>query len=346
MGKYEAIAEVLRQEINAHKYEYGSRFPSEMDLMDRFGVNPKTINKAVSLLVAEGLLKRGIRGSGTHVRSYDAFPRFRIAYVGMFYHPYYVRILHGIQRAALSENCLVDVVSTPAELQGITLEKIRNSDIKGIITHGCGPISDARIPVLNLEEESENVRFPDYVTCNSYQGGYEMMKQLIERGHREIVILTYISDTRARIEGFLDAMREAGISDPEKRVYTSIQTTKYDMGELYEAMKADHPGFTAVASTSDNNIFHFVSLLEKNRIPWRGKLALTGFGNVSGISNLLPIASVDQHPYHIGVRAFQAIMRKIADPKLVVQEQINIELVGLENIPVLNRHKKRGKTRR
>ena len=333
MGKYEAIAEVLRQEINAHKYEYGSRFPSEMDLMDRFGVNPKTINKAVSLLVAEGLLKRGIRGSGTHVKAYDAFPRMRIAFIGMFYHPYYAQILHGIEQAALAENCLVDVLSLGVGQHGILLERVRNSDIRGIITYGYGPINMERMPIIYLEEEADGMSYPDYVACNSYQGGYEMMKKLIECGHREIVILTHMTDNRLRISGFLDAMREAGIASPEKRIYSSIQKSKYDMGELYAKMKEDFPGFTAVASTSDNNIFHFVSLLEKKRIPWRGKLALTGFGNVSGISNLLPIASVDQHPYHIGVRTFQALMRKIADPELIVQEKINIELVGLENIP-------------
>ena len=340
MGKYEDIAGILRREIQERKYEYGSRFPSEMDLVDRFGVNAKTINKAVSLLVAEGLLKRGIRGSGTHVKAYDAFPRLRIAFIGLFYHPYYTQILHGIEQAALAENCLVDVFSLVGEQHGIVMEKIRNSDIKGIITYGCGTIHADRIPVVYLEEDASGIYFPDYVACNSYQGGYEMMKKLIEYGHREIVILAYLSDNRQRIAGFLDAMQEAGISDPEKRVYTSIQMTRYDMSELYEKMKADHPGFTAVASTNDDNIFHFVSLLEKKHIPWRGKLALAGFGNVSGISNLLPIASVDQHPYHIGVRTFQALMRKIADPELIVQEKINIELVGLENIPVLNQKKK------
>lgn len=333
MRKYEYIADVLRREIQERKYEYGSRFPSEMDLGDRFEVNVKTINKAVSLLVSEGLLKRGIRGSGTHVKAYDAFPRLRIAFIGPFYHPYYVQILHGVEQAALAENCLVDVFSMPGEQHGIVMEKIKNSDIKGIITYGCGMIHADRIPIMYLEDDACGISFPDYVVCNSYQGGYEMMKKLIEYGHREIVILSHMFDNRQRISGFLDAMREEGIPDPEKRVYSSIQSSRYDMSELYEKMKTDHPGFTAVASTSDNNIFHFISLLEKKYIPWHGRMALTGFGNVPGISDLLPIASVDNHPYHIGIRIFQGLMRKIADPELVIQEKINIELVGLENIP-------------
>lgn len=335
MGKHENIAGILRREIQEHKYEYGSRFPSETALADRFGVNAKTINKAVSLLVAEGLLKRGIRGSGTHVKAYEAFPRMRIAFTGGFHHPYYAKILNGVAQTALAENSLVDVLGHGYEQHSMIMEKIRNSDIRGIIAMRYGSVHAAGIPVMYVDEGPDDIFSPDYVTCNSYQGGYEMMKKLIEAGHREIVILASMTDTRQRIDGFLDAMREAGIPDPEKRVYISIRESRYDMRELYGKMKADYPGFTAVASTSDDNIYHFVSLLEKEHFPWREKLTLTGFGNVSGISDLLPIASVDQQPYHIGARAFQALMRKIADPKLVIHEKINIELVGLENIRVI-----------
>ena len=165
----------------------------------------------------------------------------------------------------------------------------------------------------------------------------EMMKNLLERGHRNIIILAYSTDTKQRIRGFLDALREAGTADPEKRVYASRQTSEYDTEMNYRKMQQEYPGFTAVAATNDNIIFRLVSMLEKKKIPWRGKLALTGFGNVSGISDLLPIATVDQHPYHIGVRAFQAMLRKIAEPELEIREKIPIELVGLEHIPVIGK---------
>lgn len=229
------------------------------------------------------------------------------------------------------------VINPRPEHYSNVVEKLKNSDIKGIICNPSGPIDDDRMPVLYLDDESGGDYYGNYVTCDSYQGGYEMMKSLLERGHRNIVILGYAADTKQRLDGFLDAMREAGIVNPEKRVYTSIELSGYDSEVIYREMKNDFPGFTAVAATSDNTIFNLIKLLEKQKIEWRGKIAMTGFGNVSGISDLLPIATVDQHPYHIGVRAFQALMRKIAEPELEIREKIPIELVGLEHIPVIGK---------
>lgn len=48
--------------LAAGKYPGGTRFPSEYELAERFGVHKITANKAVSLLVNEHLLKRGSRG--------------------------------------------------------------------------------------------------------------------------------------------------------------------------------------------------------------------------------------------------------------------------------------------
>lgn len=337
MEKSEKITVLLRQEINTRKYETGSRFPSETELADRFGVNQKTINKAVSQLVAEGLLQRGVRGSGTHVKTCSSFPRMRIAYIGKFYHPYYANILNGIQIAALEQDCIVDVLNPLAEQFNSVVSKVRNSDIRGIISSAYGTIEGGNLPVLYVDEESAGEYYKDFVACNSYQGGYEMMRALISRGHKNIVLLTYITDTRQRVIGFQDAMREAGIERIPERLYTSIQCSDYDTETLFKKMTADFPGFTAIASTGDDCIFRVISFLEKKNIPWCGKIAMTGFGNVSGISNLLPIATVDQHPFHIGKKAFSELLRKIENPDTVVRERIDVELLGLENIPLLAR---------
>ena len=64
MGKTESIVEILKQELAEGKYPVNSRFPSEYELSDRFNVNKKTANKAVTLLVTEGLLERGRGGKG------------------------------------------------------------------------------------------------------------------------------------------------------------------------------------------------------------------------------------------------------------------------------------------
>ena len=69
MNKIDVMLETLREEIRKGIYRIGDKFPSQYELSLRFDVNPKTANKAVSLLAAEGLLERQRRGQGTRVRS-------------------------------------------------------------------------------------------------------------------------------------------------------------------------------------------------------------------------------------------------------------------------------------
>lgn len=82
MEKLEPILKTLRRELEDGRYAHLAHFPSEYELSERFGVNKKTANKAVSLLVAGGLLVRGTRGQGTRVVSGLLFHREQIAFIG------------------------------------------------------------------------------------------------------------------------------------------------------------------------------------------------------------------------------------------------------------------------
>ena len=64
---YRQIADLLRAAIEAGEYARGSRLPAETELAERYGVARPTVNNAVSILRAEGLV-RVERGRGTIVR--------------------------------------------------------------------------------------------------------------------------------------------------------------------------------------------------------------------------------------------------------------------------------------
>ena len=76
--------------------------------------------------------------------------------------------------------------------------------------------------------------------------------------------------------------------------------------------------------------------MRQKKIEWEGKIAMTGFGNVPGISDVYPITTVDQHPLRIGAEAYRLLLKKIADPDTVIQEYLDTELVNLQNIPVIS----------
>ena len=56
---YYQLKEMLRSWITAGKFAAASQFPSERELIERYGVSRMTVRRALSELVNEGLLVRG-----------------------------------------------------------------------------------------------------------------------------------------------------------------------------------------------------------------------------------------------------------------------------------------------
>lgn len=77
-SQYRQLADLLREAIDGGEYGPGSTLPSEPELAERFGVSRPTVNRAVSILRVEGLVKVE-RGRGTIVREIPEIHRNAIA---------------------------------------------------------------------------------------------------------------------------------------------------------------------------------------------------------------------------------------------------------------------------
>ncbi|MEV3927042.1 GntR family transcriptional regulator [Actinomadura coerulea] len=65
-GQYREVADRIRDSIDQGVYQRGELLPTEDQLADRLGVHRATVNKALKVLLAEGLV-RVHRGKGTYV---------------------------------------------------------------------------------------------------------------------------------------------------------------------------------------------------------------------------------------------------------------------------------------
>lgn len=335
-SKMMMILRTLREELKQEKYDLNSRFPSEYDLAERFGVNKKTVNKAVSLLVAEGYLLRGCGGQGTIVVRHSVFPKKHIVFIGSITHPFYALQVHGLQEAALEDDSMVTLMAPPPNKLTLTLHKLKTMKIDGIISSAYGMLPDMGVPVIYLEDKIGSLLLPEYVVCDSYRSAYQMMQEVIRRGHRDIVLLFQISGNPDRLRGYHDAMRQAGITDCEQRTFRMLEYTAGEANLLLKRICKQYPDFTAVAACSDDEIKQILVSMNQSGMEWMGRKALIGFGNVPGISDVYPIATVDQHPHRIGAESYRLLARKIEDPEMVIQEYLDTELVNLQNIPVLS----------
>ncbi|MEU1731176.1 GntR family transcriptional regulator [Streptosporangium sp. NPDC020145] len=73
-SQYREIASIVRARVQDGTYARGDQLPREEDLAAQLGVNRVTVNRALKVLVAEGLL-RVHRGKGTFVRELPPLPR-------------------------------------------------------------------------------------------------------------------------------------------------------------------------------------------------------------------------------------------------------------------------------
>ena len=337
MGKTDEIIQILRQELAEGKYPVNSRFPSEYELSDRFSVNKKTANKAVTMLVTDGLLERGRGGKGTIVCTTTKFPRYHVVYLGGLWHSLFALIAHGIQAAALENNCIMSVASPTIEQFHSVLQNLEHSNIDGILTASFGLLPPMKKPVIYLDDQNGNIQFPEYVACNSYSAGYQLMRELIRCGHRNIVIVFQHMLNLKRLKGFHDAMKEAGIMDYNERTFFSREFTLGEMHMIHQQIQAKYPGFTAVATCSDDDLHRMIKVFQSKGISWEGKIAMAGIGNVSAVSSFYPIVTVEQHPFRIGGIAFRKMLEKIRNPELKVHELIDVELVNPKNIPIIGK---------
>ncbi len=335
MTKIASMLAELRTALADGKFDADSHFPSEYELAERFGVNKKTANKAVSLLVTEGWLYRGRRGQGTLVASQQPFPRGQICFLFVLKNMYQADFLQGAQAGALEHDYLLNYCSPPASDLPNFLQRLENSPVRGILSGAYGDLN-TKLPTVYVDRVPKASSDAVYtVTCNNYQGGYEMMKQLLERGHRDIVIFFRRELMPERLTGFRDALLEAGISDWEKRTFFWLEDSRYEAQKnLRQALKK-YPGFSAIACGSDPQMFLTADALDQQGIDWRNRIALTGFGNLLRKDPVLPVASVDQHPYNLGYTAAENLISLIEGrgDDIPYQSLIDVELVNTGNIP-------------
>ena len=108
------------------------------------------------------------------------------------------------------------------EIENEELLQMRSRNIEGLViaptSHNWKSIKqmhDQGLPVVCIDRYFEDLDIP-YVSTDNYEGAVMATKHLLENGHRNIACIQGVEDSvpnKLRIEGFKNAMKEAGIHD-------------------------------------------------------------------------------------------------------------------------------------
>ena len=299
MSKENEIAAALEEMIFGEKIGPGMKVPSSYELAERFGTTKETANKALAGLVSRGLLERTRGRGGTRVvspRPFRGIIGFKLVLLSAG--PFCARIMRGAARAAASRNygLWYFEFELPEEEHW---KKIARSGVKGVLHASSAlPGEDFPLPALQILLSEAQSR----VTSDEIAGGRMAAELFLRNGHRHVAVLhDFPGDIRGtRIEGFAEAMKEAGT---EPRIIRVPPHGEMNPGAVWEELRLHRREVTGLFCYSDAVALQMLFYLQSRGIRVPEDLSICGYGNMRDMPHIFPLTTVEQFPENLGFLA-------------------------------------------
>jgi LacI family gluconate utilization system Gnt-I transcriptional repressor len=184
-------------------------------------------------------------------------------------------------------------------------------------------IAQSGVPCVHLMETS---RAPGVYSVGLSQSdaGAAMTRHLIERGRRRIAFGGAQLDARTlqRLEGWRQAMRDAGLYDPTLEWLNPAPSSLAQGGRMLEQIVGQTPPIDAVFFCNDDLAQGALLAALRLQIDVPGRIAVAGFNDLTGSDQMLPTLTTVRTPRaEIGIAAAEmllALMRGRALPSSTV----------------------------
>jgi len=204
------------------------------------------------------------------------------------------------------------------------LKILKSNRVDGIILVPTGKNSnyinwmiDSGVKIVLLDRLIKGIDC-DAVLVDNENGSYNAVKYLIEQGYRKIGIINgYLDRTtgRERFNGYLRALREAGISPDDNLI--KIGNFKEDSGmKLTKELLENSNRPQAIFTTNMDMTLGAVITIKKMGISIPDELGIIGFDDPEWASILSPPLTVVSQPTHaLASTAAELLIKKIEDKK-------------------------------
>jgi LacI family transcriptional regulator len=169
-------------------------------------------------------------------------------------------------------------------------------------------------PVVVLDRRLPSGVDVDTVRCENELGAYQLVRLLIELGHRDIALLSGplgVSTAEDRLAGYRRAMREAGCGDEAQLIiYGSF--TQASGSEMMRQLLERDPRPTAVFAA--NNLIGIGALqaIQQAGLRVPDDVALVSFDDLPLTLLTMPFFTVSAQPaYEMGKRATQLLLARL-----------------------------------
>ena len=309
MIKYEHIASKITKKILRGELQPGDRLPSEKDFSEEYDVSAQTINKALSILVSSGCVRRK-NGLGSFVaedidlariRSYEIFTIGILSDRSIAVIPgadtVLGKIAFNLQTILRANNFHWIQIS---EKDGMNIDE-KLGELDGLITLGdvgeemIDRIKDLSLPCVTFHRDYTHLGLS--AVLESDFGIEQLINTLAEKG---ITRYLFVCDDSNKQIYSLRRSAFFGILKKRRLVFESIVIPRADLEgrTLKEEHLARIREYEIILTSNDRTAIQVLHLLEEKGIPIPQELGLCGYDNsFAGRHTHIPLTTIAYDPY-------------------------------------------------
>jgi len=340
---YAFIKRELKNQIESGELPEGARVPSELELAKTYGVSRNPTRQALRDLELEGYLVR-TPGRGSFVaptaqrqKLFNTNGSRSIAIACPELEMHYTRsVIRGfVEHAARQDfHTMVYFLRFSGEGEVEFLADLRNGGIAGMAFW----LQHTSERTLDLLRKFHRGAFPfvlidryvrgldaDYVVTDNEDVGYQLTRALIERGHRDIGMVTTELDntsTEDRVAGHRRALEEAGIP-VTKDLMGVFGVEREHLGSVVSRIMAHRRRPTAFFCSNDGvaaDLLDELSALDFH-VPEDVAIATVDDNELAAAVEV-PLITASQQGDQMGRESVRILLNRIATPDAPVQRQL------------------------
>ncbi|WP_179032507.1 LacI family DNA-binding transcriptional regulator [Paenibacillus kribbensis] len=231
-------------------------------------------------------------------------------------------VLCGINDSAASSDYDLILFSTNTAKQKMKTytQLCRERKVDGVILQGVKTddpylqeVLDSDIPcvLIDIPIQSENV---GYVSTNHKESAQAAVEHLIRLGHQKIAMINGYSEafvSKARFEGFVSAMEQAGLDWKREWVVKGDFTEEAAQQQALKLLRA-YPEITAFFCASDMMALGVIKAANEMGLSVPGQLSIVGFDDIPTAAYFQPpLTTIGQNMYQLGYEAANLLMRML-----------------------------------
>ncbi|MGN1210261.1 MAG: LacI family DNA-binding transcriptional regulator [Candidatus Cryptobacteroides sp.] len=244
--------------------------------------------------------------------------------------PYFADIASVVIAEAkrLGYTTIVTDTMEDSRIQDSSVTTLISRMVDGIIIVPCGDnptfleqTNEKCLPVMLIDRYYENSPLP-YVVTNNYQGGYNATNFLIKNGHMNIACIQgtpSATPNKKRIEGYLCALRDAGIEDKAIIVGNDFSIQNGYLETKLLLNEREHP--TAIFALSNTICLGAIKAIREAGIKIPDDISLISFDNNLYLDFLDPsVTRIGQMVDEMGKMAVKLIHDSISRHRIVTSQ--------------------------